>query len=218
MRLILALVIGGGFLTFIGVQDFRLNQASKAEPQEITCVDLVANGPGDNALIVIGDFLLCDFAFVYEEKGNDWSKVWVPAVPLGGEFHQKLLSMVGEDGRLTGEVPMPKDVKVIVKSTDVSNERELSNLAEKDTLQGLVINQIESLGSEEEKILKESYPTVDFDDCWIVEVGRAPATIGRIAGFFLGGVALMVIGGLIALSGRESPAEPQETQQPQEPE
>lgn len=204
MRFVLALVVGGGVLVFISVQDFRLSSASDVEPRQITCAELVANGPGDNAHIVMGEFLLCDFAFVYEEHGKTWSKVWVPAVPLGGAFHLKLLSLLDEQGNLTEDVPMPTDVKVIIKSSDVSNDRELSSMAGKDTLQGVVVNKIESLGSEEKKMLKESYPMVDFDDCWILEVGRRPATMAKLAGFFFGGVALMVTGGMLALRGREN--------------
>ncbi len=155
MRFVLALVIGGGVLLFFGVQEIRLSSATDAEPQAITCAELAASGPGQNAHVVMGDFLLCSFAFVYEEKNNKWSKVWVPAVPLGGEFHQQLLSMLDAEGNLSGEPPMPTDVKVIVKTSDVSNNDDLSNMGDQDTLQGVVINNIESLGSENNEILRE---------------------------------------------------------------
>jgi hypothetical protein len=206
MRFVLALVIGGGVLLYFGVQEFRLSSATKAEPQAITCAELAANGPGENAHVVMGDFLLCSFAFVYEEKNNKWSKVWVPAVPLGGEFHRQLLSMVDAEGNLTGEPTLPTDVKVIVKTSDVSNGDELGSMGEKDTLQGVVINNIESLGSEEKKILKESYPTVNFDECWILEVGRKPATMAKIAGLCGGGLALALSGIVLALRGRSQGA------------
>lgn len=202
MRFILALVVGGGVLLFIGIQEMRLRSAAKEEPQKIACAELAANGPGENAHVLMGDFILCDFAYVYEEKNNQWSKVWVPAVPIGGAFHLKLLSMLDEEGRLTGEVPPPTNVKVIVKSSSVDNEGELGVLAEKETLQGVIVNTIESLGSEEEKMLKESYPSVNFDECYILEVDRAPATFAKMAGFSVGGVLLMAGGGLLALRGR----------------
>lgn len=202
MRFVLALVIGGGVLLFFGIQEIRLSSATDVEPQKITCAELSTNGPGENAHVVMGDFLLCSFAFVYEEKNNKWTKVWVPAVPLGGEFHQQLLAKIDAEGNLIGEPPVPTDVKVIVKSSDVSNSDELSNMGDQDTLQGVVINNIESLGTEEKKILRESYPTVKFDECWILEVGRKPATMAKIAGLCGGGLALAAAGVVLALRGR----------------
>lgn len=201
MRFILAMFVIGGVLVFFGVQELRLRSATEDQPQSIPCGTLAAEGPGENAHIVLQDFLLCDFAFVYEEKGSSWSKVWVPAVPLGGEYHLSLLSQVDGEGRFQGQLPLPKNVNVIVKSSSVSNESELDSLANQETLQGVIVNEIESLGSEEKGILKDSYPGVDFDQCWILEVGRKPASTGKMAGLFGGGLGLVAVGGFFVLRG-----------------
>ena len=201
MRLKLILVIAGIACIFFGVQEIRLRSAADEIPQEITCADLEANGPGDNAHVVLSDFILCDFAYVYEEKNSKWSKVWIPAVPLGGEYHQQLLSMLDDQGNLTGELPMPNNVSVIVKSSDVQSESDVELLSSRDTVQGVIVNVISSLGSDEKKILKDSYPSVNFDQCWILEVGRKPASMGKLAGFCLGGLALLAVGGVMFLQG-----------------
>jgi hypothetical protein len=202
-RFILAMVIGGGFLVFMTVQDWRLKSTAKEQPQFITCADLEAKGPGENAHIMLGEFLICSFSYVYEEKSpGNWSKVWVPAVPVGGEFHKKLLTQVDDQGNLTGDMQLPTGVKVIIKSNDVDNETELLALGDQQTLQGMVVNLVDSLGSDEKKLLQESYPSVNFDDCYIVEVDRKPASTGRLLATGFGGLALMAAGGITFLMRR----------------
>lgn len=206
-RLLLAMVIIGGVFVFMAVQDMRLNSKADVEPQIISCAELELNGPGDNLHVNLTDFLICESAYVYEEKtpGGTWSKVWVPAVPLGGAYHLKLLSMVDEQGHFTGQqVPTPTDVKVIVKAENLSNERELSRMAARDNVQGMIVNLISSLGSEEKRLLEESYPSVDFDDCFILEVGRKPAGMAGLLGFGFGGMAMMATGGGIFLARRRA--------------
>lgn len=204
-RLILAMIIGGGACVFMAVQDMRLRSMADEKPQSISCADLQANGPGDNLHITMQDFLLCEFAYVYEKQaGGNWSNVWVPAVPVGGEFHKLLLSQVDQDGNFVGEIQLPSDVNVIVQAKDVENESELQQLAAQESLQGMVINLISSLGSTEKELLKESYPSVDFDNCYILEVGRTPASAGKLLGFGVGGLALMVAGGATFLARRRT--------------
>lgn len=202
-RFILAMVIGGGFLVFMTVQDWRLKSTAKEKPQFITCADLETKGPGENAHIVLGEFWLCSLSYVYEEKSaGNWSKVWVPAVPVDGEYHQQLLSQLDDQGNVIGDIKLPTNIKVIVTSKDIHNESELTALTDKQTLQGMIVNLVESLGSEEKKILQESYPSVNFDDCYIVEVDRKPASTGRLLATGFGGLALMAAGGITFLMRR----------------
>ena len=207
MRFKLALVVIGGVLTFFGVQELRLSSAAKEEPQSISCAELGANGPGDNAHIVLTEFLLTNH-YVYEEKeSGSWTQVWVPSVPLGGEYHLQLMAHIQEHGQLMGSIPPPKDVKVIVKSKDVSSEFEYEQFANSESLQGVIVNKIDSLGSDEKEILMNSYPGVDFDTCWILEVGRQPASMMKLAGLCVGGLALIVVGGALFFVGGEDESE-----------
>jgi hypothetical protein len=204
-RFIIAMIVGGGVLVFMTVQDLRLRSIAKDKPQYITCADLQAKGPGENVHVMLGEYLLCSFSYVYEEKSaGTWSKVWVPAVPVGGAYHQQLLAQVDEQGNVPDNFPLPNDVKVIIKSNDVDNEAELLALGNQQTLQGMVVNLVDSLGSEEKKILQESYPSVNFDECYIIEVDRKPASTGKLLGTGLGGLGLMAAGGFIFLAGRRS--------------
>jgi hypothetical protein len=195
-RILLAMLVGGGVLVFLGIQEMRLSKAAKLEPQTITAADLIKSGPGDNAHVLMKDFMLCGNAYVYQAKkgGGAWNNVWIPAVPLGGEYHQKLLSMLKPDGTLDGTPPAPTDIRLIIKSSKTPNEQSVEALANQDTLQGLIVNKIESLGGEQKKILRESYPGVDFANVLILEHDRKPATAGKSFGFIGGGALLSCMG------------------------
>ena len=67
---VLILVGGGGFLAYMGVQEARLRSAPSEQPQVVSCEELSENGPGANAFVEMQDFILCDFAYVYEQKGE----------------------------------------------------------------------------------------------------------------------------------------------------
>ena len=62
------------------------------------------------------------------------------------------------------------------------------------SVQGLVINRIGSLDSEEKKLVKQSFPTVNFDKVLILEEGRKPSSLLITLGMLLGGLALIVVG------------------------
>ncbi len=198
------MIVLGGLMVYWGYQEMSLASKTDATPQTITCQALSDSGPGDNANVVMSDFLLCTMAYVYEGVGSSdsvYSTVWVPAVPLDGTYHRLLKSMLDEEGNIVGDLPMPTDLAVLVKTSKTPNDEALDRLAAADTLGGLVINEIASLDSEEKKLLSESYPGVDFDKVWILEHGRVPAGAGKMYGLMGGGLALLVLGLGIGASG-----------------
>ena len=205
-RILLAMIIGGGVLIFLGVQEMRLASGAKQEPASVSCSDLIRNGPGDNAHILLKDFFISPAAFVYEsaKSGGNWKTIWVPVVPQGGAYHQQVLSMVKPDGTLTGELPVPTDIRVIVKSSKVATESDLDALADQETLQGVIVNKIASLGGKEKKILTESYPTANFDNVYILEHDRKPASAGKSYGMMGGGGVLAVLGVLGFFRSKQS--------------
>ena len=204
MRFKLILLILGGALIYFAFQEFKLSSATESTPQQITCSDLGQFGPGSNAYVEMTEFLLCDFSFVYEEQVGQWSKIWVPAVPVNGEYHQKIMQLVEStsDTITTDMFPMPTDIKVIVKSEKIKNEAQLSQVSNQDTIRGVVVNKIEKLGSEERNILSSSYPGVDFRSVWILQERRQPAGIGKMFGLGAGGLGLMAFAGFLFFRSR----------------
>jgi len=205
-RILLIVAILGAVGAWYGFKEFRLAGAASQTPKTISCKDLEANGPGENAHVNVTDFLLCPNGFVYQSQKNStrWSKIWVPAVPLDGVFVEQLRKSMSADGKLPSNIPAPKNVRIIIKTANVHNESELDSFADKETLQGLVVNKVESLGSEEKKILSQSYPGIDFSTCWIVEEGRKPKSRGAAAGILAGGGAGVLVGlfGMLRRAGQ----------------
>jgi hypothetical protein len=200
-------LIIGGVLFFFGFQEWRLATKARGQPQRITAAQLEANGPGDNAHIELADFLFCN-NYVYKSssqraaQAGNWETVWIPAVPLDGPYVQRLRSMAAAGQIQPNFIPPPDDVRIIIKSSKVKGEGDLQRLGDADTLKGVVVNEIESLGSEEKKHLQESYPGIDFSRCWIVQHEREPAGAGKVLGL-MGGGGTLFLAGLAWLAKRE---------------
>jgi hypothetical protein len=197
-RLLLVIIVLGGAMVFAGVQQMRLASGAKPEPQTLSCAKLIESGPGDNAHVVMTHFIMVNSSFVTEtgKSGGRWKNVWVPVVPLGGDYEKQLLAMARPDGRLPASMTMPKprEIRMIVNSSKVGTEEELGALAGQDTLQGMVVNKVSSLGSKQKKILADSYPGVNFDDVLVLEHGRKPSTAAKSLGVIAGGGALALAG------------------------
>lgn len=202
VRLKLALIIGGGVLVFFGIQEWRLGSGCKAEAQKITCADLETRGPGDNAHVSLTDFFFSPKGYVYtfdkNKPGGSWKEVWIPAYRTGGDYHKACMEAAQSDK----DLPAAPPVRILVKSSHVSNEAGLVALGEKETITGVLINKIESMGSEERDLLKGSYPGSNLESCYILEEGRTPSGTGALMGYFLGGLALMGVGGALFLVRR----------------
>jgi len=196
-RIALALLIGGGVVLFLGYREFQLSSAADEEPQLLSCAALGRDGPGDNAHVEVGRFIFADF-FVYSaEEGNEqgpYEELWIPGVPIDGPYARQLHE-AWEAGAPEGDLPEPKQVKVIFKFKDVRNDAHLQKLGDRETLTGLVVNRIDPLSREDKRLLRQGYDNVDFDSCWIVAVNRKPASDMVVGGYFAGGAALILAGG-----------------------
>jgi hypothetical protein len=197
-RLWLGLMCLGGLLIFLGIRETRLNAVAQAEPQRISCAQLESRGPGDNAHVLMTDFLMCDF-YVYEEGvGSRWERAWVPVVPLGGEYHRQLVELTGPNGEIEGEMPPPPDFKVIVEFPGATDVEYLSEMAEEDEIHGTIVNVIRKLDPETKKLIEGTYD-VDADACWVLVEGRTPGGASRVWSYMGGGVILILFGGFMLL-------------------
>ena len=183
--------VGLGYFAF---KEFRLSQVAGQTPQAITCSALAANGPGDNAHVTMNDFHMLTGSYVYQGKENSakWERVWVPAVgfdhPWVATAEAAWAQAEADGADAPPDIPDPKTFTVIVRAEDVAGETGVGRMAAEDALTGLVVNEVESLGRKERKLLEESYPGVDFDKCWILDVGREPK--GGMTAILIGACAL----------------------------
>jgi hypothetical protein len=185
------LLVGGAALAWYGFKEWRLASVTKAEPQRITCAALERDGYGDNAHVLITDFLMSPTGFVYSEgkQGSGWKAVYVPLVPLDGSYAAALRDLPKDQAP-----PAPGQFGVILKTERAPNEAALVRLGDSDTLLGVVINEIDALDAKTKDLLARGYPGIDLDACWIVEDRRTVKGSGTGLGLLAGGLALLVLG------------------------
>lgn len=189
-RLLLAAMIGGGFLIYFAYQEWRAGSRAASDPEEVKLADLIARGPTGNPHVRVSDFDAGN-NYVYQEGeyGGRWESVLVPAAPI---------TPGAAENKPDAEVKNPQ---MIIKSKHVHSESELEQLLQKPAVEGLLINSIESLGSDEKNQLASQYPGVDFDKCLILEEGRKPSGMTTVALMGGGGLLLILGGGAIAMRG-----------------
>ena len=114
--------------------------------------------------MLISDVYVATSDFVYEEKrrGKEWSKVWLPVVPMDGEYVKRLAALP-EDAE---SIPSPEAFRVILRSEHVAGLDGLRAFGDMERLPGVVINEVDSLDSDTKELLESSYPRVDLDACW----------------------------------------------------
>ena len=195
MRFLIGMIILGAVLTFASAKKVLLAIKTSDTPAALTCAQLFADGPGDNLHLALEEVIAYGDWYVYASKtGNEdgpYDHVYLPFLPVGGQWHQSVLANLDEEGNLKSDVAPPTDIRIIAKFNDVSDPHKLARLIASTEYRGVVINDIKSLDAEERKLLAQGYPGVDFKKCWIFEVGRKPDGMTTPILSLVGGIALM---------------------------
>jgi hypothetical protein len=188
-RITIALAVVGVGLIIWGVIEWRLGRGASAAPERISLKQLIARGPEGNPNIILTDFELGD-NFVCEEKNGRWTGVYVPAMPAG------------EAKPAAGPGRPPTAIKAVIFSLNVHSEAEVGPVLGKRELPALVTNRIRSLGSEEKRLLQDSYGGgIDVNNCLIIQEGRTPMS-GLLLALIFGGGVLSLLGAVgVAVAG-----------------
>jgi len=180
-RLFLGLV-GVGLVVY-GVKERQLAAVTGEKPVKMTCKELGEAGKLENANVILTDFVLTP-NFVRRGKDDRWTRIWVPVVPVDGEYVRKVKAAGGK----SAGVELPRPVQVVVTSDDVRNDKDFEALGSKRELEGLVINEIETMSGNEKELLEKSYG--DVSKAQIFAVGRKPTSTALAYGLIAGGVLL----------------------------
>ena len=189
-RLLIGLVVLGGVLVFWGCQEIRVGSDAKSKPQEISVGKLVTEGYGDNAYVKLTDYVVPDDGVIEtrDDRGSFYSKVWMVLYPKD-------------------EVPEGTPA-LILRSGSINNDREWDLFATKDQCEGLIVNSVDSLGSEEKKLLKKQLQSsIDINKAYVFDLDRKPS---RGWGFLMmAGGALLIISplGVLYTRGRQGTSE-----------
>jgi hypothetical protein len=173
----LFLLIGIGAIV-AAVQEYRLGAKADEKPQTLTCRQLIDKGPGDNLHVVVTDYVLEVDSFVVEEKKrqkDNWNKVWIPLSPLDGKK---------TEGKF----------HVILQTDRAHKDADLVAIQKAGQIHGMVVNDVASLGSKEEGLLRQSYPKTDFAKCWIIQHERGPKTTTDVLLYIIAGVVALLAG------------------------
>ncbi|MEL7237533.1 MAG: hypothetical protein AAGK78_01620 [Planctomycetota bacterium] len=201
IRILLALVIGGGILAFLGIKQWSLKNAAKPEPTQVTYAELVSPDL-DNAHVTIDNFAMPgDFIYSQNETTRQYETVYLPAIDPDGAYGEKVATAITDTlaaGGTIDDVVMPgvvaSEVQVIVKTTKAKNQQQVDRLIEKESLQGIVVNKIEGIDGEVKRLLEQSYPGIDADNVILLEVDRKPPSAGKAFGMTFGGFGLTLAG------------------------
>ena len=194
LRFAIPCLLVGGILGWLGIKELRLKFGSAATPQEITLRQLIDKGYGTNNFIVLKEFGYSPDVLYKPLRANHpegaWDSAWTPILVPG--------PAIGKEAKFHAILFWP----------DVRSKAQYDELTQQQTLKGMVINEVQSLTTEQKDLLKDTYPETDFDKCLIIEVGREPGGLFKIILFFLGAIVLLIggVAGLI-VRAKQAPAE-----------
>ena len=155
------MMIGGISLIFTSIQNMRLASISSATPRQITLAQLLANGPGGNAHVLITDFVPAqNYVYLFQRgkyevvhpqdaEKRRWTEVWVPIVPLTQEMKNRMNA-----GGNIEDLLRPNSVRAVVRLSGAHDKSEVEHWYEnKLQLQGMVVNLTESLSLDTSNLL-----------------------------------------------------------------
>ncbi len=166
-RLLIGLTVLGGMFSFLGGRDYWHASKAGVTPEILTAAQLLARGADGNPFVEVSGFVTGE-NFVYEEEHGKWQKVWMPFSPAE------------ESATPTSSV------KAVLKSNRVHSEFDLAGEFDNPTVRGMIMNHVESLGKEEQKILTSSYPGTEASSILILDVTKDPVAMKKQGAMFFG--------------------------------
>jgi hypothetical protein len=210
-RILILLMLGGGFLSWYGYEEYTVGQGASAEAEAVELVDLEAGNVPDNNHLRIGPHLRVygGSVFQYEKDrnrsggpqgGDKVEYTYYPIISFEHSFVLQLLDLEEKYGDLE-RVPdeeWPNDigeVAVLVKSKKFKTVNQIpEEMKDEAHIQGLVINSIDDFSSEELRLLRQSFPSANFNTVLILEEDRKPSSIVTALTEIAGGVGLILLG------------------------
>lgn len=221
VRIVIILILAGGVLIFFGVRDYILVSGSSQEPLEIDLEDLENDVSIDTNHIKIGPHYALYAGCIFEYDTDQWSSdeytdytdlnhIYYPIISENHQYFIQLGELAAEYGdieNIPDELwPEIEDFPVLVKTTDFDTVGDIPETwLYEEEVQGIVINKIKSLDSEEKKLLRESFPIADLDTVLLLDKGREPGSSVFPLLMVAGGVILIGIGiGIIVSQSKKN--------------
>jgi hypothetical protein len=215
---VIFLACGGAGGVLYGWSEYKLGAKSTPEPVEVDLAKLEQGQQVDNNHLKIGDHYACYWSTIYSYKESRFGQkdpdanmkiefAFYPIVSPSNpdvQLLQPLLQKYGDLSKVPDneDVPLPTHFVVLVKTTRYKTVGAIPkhDIQKMRSIQGLAINEVSSLSSEEKKLIQEEFPAIDFNKVMILQDGRKPSSTGQAIAFMAGGGVLLVLG-LIGLVG-----------------
>ena len=220
-RIILIAAVLGGILIWFGWQEYVLGKGATTEAQETDLAALEKGAALTNPHVKFGEHI-CIFnkslVYSYEKDlenqksatpASEVNHAYYPIVSTSHKFSKEYLAMMAKYGSI-GKTPekerpnLPNTFTVLVKTRAYKTVGDLPDgVAKHANVQGLVINEIEGLDSDERRLIRGRFPKLDLDKVLILERGREPSSPTMAIAFIGAGGAIIVLGiGLVVWLSR----------------
>ncbi|MCM8539022.1 MAG: hypothetical protein NE328_02025 [Lentisphaeraceae bacterium] len=209
MRFILAIIIGGGFLSFTGYQEYLVSSNAKSTPSKVKVEDLEKGVKLKNNYVQLEEHIALIGGCVYSaklrkgqstiQKNSTVEYCYYPLISYEHPYLKEQDRLIEKYGKYEmipkNELPKLRDIKVLVKSTKYSTVSSIpEEVDHKNKFRGLVINSIDSVKSEEAALLSQSFPGINVNKVIIIEQDRKPSSM-MISLLMMAGGALIIVGG-----------------------
>ncbi|MBX3402530.1 MAG: hypothetical protein KF699_03860 [Phycisphaeraceae bacterium] len=188
---LLVLAALGGITVGIGM----LITASRAtaEPVRINIADLTARQIDINPHVIVEGIFPCSVdAIIGRVRRKD--AAWMPAIPATPQFVAALREWRERKGSIDS-FPRQPGVKLLIKSSNTSDEHLLSLMGQ-SSIQGMLVKN--DIGIVKGAALKKGYPGLVSTSCILLHEGAAPpgpmdalGTFGLAAALLVGGLAIL---------------------------
>lgn len=213
-RIAIVILVAGGFLIYTGVQEYRVSSGASSAPLAIELAALERNPAPESSHLQVGEHVAVYGATVctYEKSKYDYgtpkpsATVTYAYYPIISNEHpflvrlRELREQYGDAEIPEAEVPSLESFTVLVKTKKFKTFGSIPDevFAHESGVQGLLINRIAALDSEDKRLLRQNFPKVDFDRILILEAGRRPSSPLKSLGLIAGGL-LVILGGPVGL-------------------
>jgi hypothetical protein len=209
LRLALSMAIGGAAVAFFGYQEYTVSSGASEIPVHCELRDLETGSELPDNHLEIGEHWAIFSTWVGsgEYNSDQLDYIYYPIVSEESPYNQawdNLLARYGDNEIPESEYPSLKSLAVLVKTKKYKREGAIPQEWEKvGSVTGLVINDIESLGPEEKRLLLQSYPELSLQNVLILEEDREPKSVITAVGTILLGGVLIVAGSGVFVRSRQ---------------
>jgi len=213
VRLGVVLIVLGAVLGVYGSREAFVSSGARSEPTAVELAKLEAGETPDNYYVRIGEHVPLYPAALFAYKTSKYSKeepgpgppITYCFYPIVSRSHPAVQAIegfarkAGAAGNLPDLEMLPDvtDFRVLVKTKRFETAGSIpDNTNVAASVEGLIINRISSLGSDEKDLIRKQFPKVNLDKVLILEEGRKPTSLLAAVGMILG--ALVLVGGGIA--------------------